>query len=217
VGPNGSEQGKIAQQFRGAKGLRMIAMTSPRFGCDDGLSLAARMNDRRDGQRRRMPRVVQVAHEGEAAYARCRDFSDTGMKLDLTAPLELNDMVTVALSSSVLLCGAVVWVRGRECGVAFDGPVDSTALLDAVDPQGVAASPATLNLLHGRQWPGQGLAVRTTGGTRDARFQAGLAVTVVVGPNVEQRGVVRWASGNIAALELTPDDAPALPLLPSPS
>jgi hypothetical protein len=193
----------------------MNAMTSPRFGCDDGQSLAARMNDRRDHERRRMPRVVQVAHEGEAAYARCRDFSDTGMKLDLTAPLELNDLVTVALSSSVLLCGVVVWVRGRECGVAFDGPVDSATLLDAVDPQAVTASPATLNLLHGRQWRGQSVSNPIAGGQRDARFQAGLAVTVMVGPNDEQRGVVRWASGNIAALELACGDAPAVPLLPA--
>lgn len=193
-------------------------MTSPRFGCNDGLSLAARMSDRREQRRVRAPRVVQVAHDGASAYARCRDFSDTGMKLDLTVPLQLNDMVTVALSSSVMLCGSVAWVRGRECGVIFDGAVDSDALLDAVEPQcGVVASPATLNLLHGRHWPGDGRPAAPAGSKPDARFQAGLAVTVMNGPNEEQRGVVRWASGNIAAFELAPDEEPSQPLLPAPS
>lgn len=193
-------------------------MTSPRFGCQDGLSLAARMSDRREQRRVRAPRVVQVAHDGAAAYARCRDFSDTGMKLDLTAPLQLNDMVTVALSPSVMLCGSVAWVRGRECGVVFDGPVDSDALLDAVEPQaGVASSPATLNLLHGRRWPGDTRPTQPAGGKPDARFQAGLAVTVMNGPNEEQRGVVRWASGNIAAFELSPATEPSQALLPAPS
>lgn len=193
-------------------------MTSPRFGCNDGLSLAARMSDRREQRRVRAPRVVQVAHEGAAAYARCRDFSDTGMKLDLTVPLQLNDIVTVALSPSVMLCGSVAWVRGRECGVVFDGPVDSDALLDAVEPQGgVVASPATLNLLHGRRWPGDARPAQPAGGKPDARFQAGLAVKVVNGPNEEQRGILRWASGNIAAFELEPVSEPSQPLLPAPS
>src|SRR6202008_4064759 len=116
-----------------------------------------RMSDRREKRRLRAPRVVQVAHEGDAAYARCRDFSDTGMKLDLTAPLELNDFVAVALTPSIMPCGTVAWVRGRECGVVFEGPVDSAALLDAVDPpQGQLPSPpTTLDQLGGRQWPGR--------------------------------------------------------------
>ena len=105
-------------------------MTSPRFGCSDGFSLAGRMSDRRARRRMRVPRTVQVVRNGEAAHARCRDFSDTGMKLDLTAPLYPNDVVTVALSPSIILCGTVAWVRGSECGVVFDGPVDSAALLD---------------------------------------------------------------------------------------
>lgn len=192
-------------------------MASSRFGCSDGLSLASRMADRREERRTRIPRVVQVAHDGSASYARCRDFSDMGMKLDLTAPLELNDLVTVALSPSIMLCGSVAWVRGRECGVVFEGPVDSIALLDAVEPaHSVIAAPATLNLLHGRSWPGRVNRAEPQSVKPGTQFQAGLAVTVMVGPNEEQRGVVRWASGNVAALELTLGDEPAVPLLPTP-
>ena len=193
-------------------------MTSPRYGCNDGLALAGRMSGAHDRKRgTRVPRLVQVAHDGDAAYARCRDFSDVGMKLDLTAPLELNDTITVALSPTIMLCGTVVWVRGRECGVAFDGPVDSAALLDAVEPaEAVIRAPATLNLLSGRNWAGRATPPPQRPKAA-AGFQAGLAVKVVVGPNEEQRGVVRWASGNIAALELTLDeDRRAVPLLPAP-
>jgi hypothetical protein len=163
------------------------------------------MADRRNGARRkRSARRVQVARDGDAAYARCRDMSDTGMKLDLTAPLELNDYVTVALSPSVVLCGTVVWVRGRECGVAFDGPVDSTALLDSVHPgRALEEAPTTLDLLNGRQAAERPVAAERARPHRcGVHFQPGLAVTVMVGPNHEQRGVVRWAKNNIAALEL---------------
>ena len=67
-------------------------MASSRFGCGDGFSLAGRMRDRRRQSRLRSTRLVQVAHEGDAAYARCRDLSDTGMKLDLTAPHSLDQL-----------------------------------------------------------------------------------------------------------------------------
>jgi hypothetical protein len=191
-------------------------MASSRFGCGDGFTLAARMRDGRRAARMRMARLVQVAHAGDAAYARCRDLSDTGMKLDLTAPLELNDEVTVALSPSVVLCGTVVWIDGRECGVAFDCPVDSDALLDAAGGAQPARqqAPATIDLLGGRPAAQtlESSAHRLGGG-----FRPGLAVTVMVGLNREERGVVRWAKDNIAALELGDVEEPTgHRLLPAP-
>jgi hypothetical protein len=184
--------------------------------------LAGRMRDRRGQSRGRFARVVQVAHEGDAAYARCRDFSDTGMKLDLTTPLALNDQVSVALSPSVVLFGTVAWINGDECGIAFDGPVNSTALLDAADG---ARSPgqarATLDLLHGRQTGTHTPMAQLGAQSRSAvKFEPGLAVTVMVGPDHEQRATLRWAHGNIAQFDLAPID-PRLSrgtqtLLPSP-
>lgn len=149
-----------------------------------------------------MPRVVQVASEGDAAYARCRDFSDTGMRLDLISPLQLNDMVTVALSPEIMVCGTVAWVNGRECGVVFDDPVDSATLLDASEPKREAPrSLATLDMLD-RSWPTHRVPAPRESRRPGIAFEAGLAVTVVVGPNQEQRGTVRWAKDNIAALEI---------------
>jgi hypothetical protein len=194
-------------------------MASSRFGCSDGFTLAGRMRDRRREARLRMTRLVQVAHDGDAAYARCRDLSDTGMKLDLTAPLELNDYVTVALSPSLVLCGKVAWIDGRECGIAFDCPVDSDALLEAAE--GAARAPemaATIELLGGRPTSAAHAASASRSRTR---FQPGLAVTVMVDPNREARGVVRWAKDNIAAVEFEFDDArgeaSGQALLPAPS
>jgi hypothetical protein len=177
------------------------------------------MRDKRTQSRTRTARTVQVAHGGEAAYARCRDLSDTGMKLDLTAPLDLNEQVTVALSRSVVLCGTVAWVNGRECGIVFDGPVDSAALIEAVDWQpAYAPPPATLDLLDSRRVSGR-TARHGSGSTQPVRFQPGLAVIVVTGPDCEQRGMLRWATGNVAALELEgvegEDETPRA-LLPAP-
>ncbi|MFA7601528.1 MAG: PilZ domain-containing protein [Novosphingobium sp.] len=193
-------------------------MASPRFGCNDGFTLAARMTDRR-GCDRRTPaaRLVQVAHDGDAAYARCRDLSDAGMKLDLTAPLELNAEVTVSLSPTVVLCGTVVWVSGRECGIAFDGPVDSSALLDSVDAApGAGGTPSTLTLLGGRSGAQAGPRLPGAPAQARVRFEAGLAVTIMTGPNEERRGMVRWARDNIAALEFTDGRAAPHGLLPKP-
>ncbi len=178
-------------------------MASSRRGCNDGFTLAGRMRDRRAQIRGRTARLVQVAHEGDAAYARCRDFSDIGMKLDLTAPLELNAQVSIALSPSIVLFGTVAWSSGNECGIAFDGPVDSAGLIEAADETRRGQEmPAMLDLLSGRQ--AQGRAATAQGEAQcpnRIRFEAGLAVTVMTGSNQEQRGTVRWAKGNIAAVE----------------
>lgn len=189
-------------------------MASPRLGCNDGLALASRMGDRRSEGRTGPARVVRVAHDGKAAYARCRDFSDMGLRLDLTAPLELNAGVTVALTPEIMLCGTVAWVAGRQCGIVFDGPVDSASLLDAAGPPPRALiEPGTLDMLgrRGAQPAPKGAAARRSG------FEPGLAVKVMVGPNEEQRGVVRWAQGNIAELELSHDEAGTVLALPSPA
>jgi hypothetical protein len=161
------------------------------------------MSDRRGERRKRAVRLVQVAHDGEAAYARCRELSDGGMKLDLTAPLELNDHVTVALSPSIVLTGTVAWINGRECGIAFDEAVDSVALLAASAPSPRAGrSPATGEILAARQAPHRPARNETRSEpNEEAGFRPGLAVTVMLGPNREERCLVRWAKGNVTALE----------------
>lgn len=180
-------------------------MTSSRFGCSDGFSLAGRMTDRRAEARQRLTRTVQVMHEGRTAQARCANMSDTGMKLDLTSPLELNDVVTVALSPTIVLCASVAWLNGHECGLVFDEAVDSATLLQAAGLERQVDTAETLALLGNR--PGASRALtrpREAAEPEGAHFQPGLAVTVMVGADHERRGVVRWAKDNFAALELAP-------------
>jgi hypothetical protein len=180
-------------------------MTSSRFGCSDGFSLAGRMTDRRAEPRQRLTRTVQVMREGRTAQANCRDMSDTGMKLDLTSPLDLNDMVTVALSPTIVLCASVAWLNGRECGLIFDAAVDSATLLRAAGLERQADTAETLTLLGNRPGASRTLEQRReTAEPEGAHFQPGLAVTVMLGTDRERRGVVRWARDNIAALELAP-------------
>lgn len=180
-------------------------MTSSRFGCNDGFALAGRMSDRRGQSRLRRARIVQVVHDGDAADARCRDFSDSGMKLDLTSPLELNDVVSVALSPTIVLYGSVAWLNGRECGIVFDGSVDSAALLEAAEfERDGCTNPETLALLASRFSNARAAPPRRDAPPTGVHFEPGLAVTVMVSPDQEQRGVVRWAKENFAALELSP-------------
>jgi hypothetical protein len=170
------------------------------------------MCDKRNRSRRRTARLVKVAHDGIAAYARCSDLSDTGLKLALTAPLSLNDRVAVALSPAIVFYGTVAWVTGSECGIAFDNAIDSTALIEALDEP-----PATTLDMLGIRGP---MPLTPTPVDRQVgtRFRPGLAVTVMTGPDSEQRGVVRWAKDNVAALELVgaPRPEPQLGLLPPP-
>lgn len=178
-------------------------MASSRLGCNDAFTLAGRMRERRSEPRMRTVRLVQLAHDGETAYARCRDVSDLGMKLDLTAPIELNAYVTVALSHSIMLCGTVIWTNGRECGLAFDCPIDSEALLAATEPAPrMPYMPPTLEMLGARQ-----AEVRSAPPPR-ASFQPGLAITAMVCPNQEEHGALRRAKGNVAALEPKPTADP---------
>jgi hypothetical protein len=152
--------------------------------------------------------MVQVVHGGEAAYARCRDLSDTGMRLDLTEPLELNECVTVALSPSIVLCGTVAWIDGQEYGVVFDCAVDGEALLEATEPEAPPRRqlthmlPAMRDMLAGRQaQPRTAPPSRGFVHSPAAIFKPGLVVTVVSGAG-DKRALVRWAEGNVAALEI---------------
>ena len=179
-------------------------MASRRFDCADGWTLAGRMLDRRDTARTRTPRLVRVDHDGHAALARCRDVSDIGMKLDLTEPLAINDFVTVAFSPAAVLPAVVVWVKGRECGIAFAAPLDSSALLDGFGT-GSFDLPATLALLGTRQRPCAGPAQPAAA---DHSFHPGLAVTLMAAPGFEERATISWTQGNIAALTFAPREAP---------
>ena len=190
-------------------------MTSRRSECDDGWTLAGRMLDRRDTLRLRSPFLVDVEHEGRSTYARCRDLSDVGLKLDLNRRLALGDFVTVTFSTDVSVQGVVVWAQNTACGVAFIAPVDSGQLMTRVHPAAGLDLPATLALLAGREPPRRDEPVARKA-RQDRIFQPGLAVTLLTGRGREERALVSWAKENVATLMLGTDPTDDEPkLLPS--
>ena len=90
---------------------------------------ASLVDQRREDRSRMVYRLVHVEIAGDEGLARCRNISDSGMKLELTMPVRIGAAVKVAFSASFRCVGRVVWARGRECGVAFDYPIDSSAVL----------------------------------------------------------------------------------------
>lgn len=177
------------------------------------------LNERREWERRGVDgaltvfRVVRVTYDGDEGLATCRNISDAGMKLDLSMPLALNDLVEVAFSPSISLSGHVVWRNGHECGIAFERKVDSAALLSssAAEAQAHGArSPRLKSKMHATV-VADGHSLRTLISdisqrgmklTHDGQLYVGLQVKVLFGSGKAVAGVVRWSRGNDAGLYL---------------
>lgn len=157
-------------------------------------------------------RLVKIEHDGDEGLARCRNISDGGMKLDLSIPININDSVSVTLASAVL-SGRVVWVNGKDCGIAFDKPVDSTQLLNEAARDGTITPtraprlntnlPATV-AVEGKASKAivTDISVRGMKIANDGNFQPGLRVRVLLDCGHEKEGIVRWARDNIAGVML---------------
>lgn len=168
---------------------------------------------RRETQRTKTAyRLVKVARDGDEGLARCRNISDGGMKLNVSIPLDLNDRVTVTLSTTDL-SGRVIWVNGKDCGIAFDEPVDCARLLNGLSPE-VAVNPgrglrlntnlpATIDVFgETSQAIISDISVREMKIANDSNFHPGLKVRVILDNGHERDGVVRWSRDNIAGVML---------------
>src|ERR1700712_3109496 len=157
-------------------------------------------------------RLVKVEHEADQGLARCRNISDGGMKLHLSIPLNLNDRITITMSSAELN-GRVVWLNGSECGIAFEEPVDCARLLNGATENGAAPAtrgPRLTTNLHAKiAYEGgacealvNDISVRGMKIANDGNFQPGLKVRVILDNGFEKEGVVRWSRDNIAGVLL---------------
>jgi hypothetical protein len=148
-----------------------------------------------------------------------------GTKLDRPVPLNLNDRVTMALSSAVLN-GRVVWLNGMDCGIAFDEPVDclwnDTRRDRAQTPARTASAKLPVITAEGRAGDVvlTDLSRRVMKGANDGNFRPGLRVQVILDDGCEEAGLVRWSRDNIAGVVLLqsrdPDEAGAGQRLPKP-
>jgi hypothetical protein len=158
-------------------------------------------------------RLVRITSRDDEGFARVRNISDAGMKLELTMRLDPGEVIDIAFSETIAVGGRVVWTRDAECGVAFDQAVDSAALLAASAIETQEAPERTLRLntdlpamveFHSYRQPTQvrQMSVRDVRITHDGSFHPGLHVRLILGEGREADAVVRWTEDDYADVTL---------------
>lgn len=168
--------------------------------------------DRRSAQRTlTIYRLVQIDSGGDRGFARCRNISDSGVRLDLSMPLEIGAAVEIAFSPSNVLPGRVVWKVDHSCGIAFDAKVDSAHVLtrSAAELHGDRARPFRLSANLPARVSSDGRTRATTvldisqrgvKLTHDGSFHRGMSIRVVLASGAEREGVVQWVEDHTAGV-----------------
>lgn len=130
------------------------------------------------------------------------------MRLYLDTPLELNDDVEIALSPSISFHASVVWVNGRNCGVAFEAcsdgaPVRTSAAADRQSARKSGTARPNANFQGRSEHDGSDEAASETQARQSSVFVPGLRVKVLLDSGRERCAVVRWSRDNIAELFLS--------------
>lgn len=179
----------------------------------DDLSVMAAPDRRRSPRAMTVYKVVKIERKGDEGLARCRNISDTGMKLDVAMPLSLNDNLTIELTPDLALPARVVWTNGDQCGVAFERSIDCSRLLTrtADEKRREGSRSPRLNSdisarisVDGELHPTtisnisqQGMLVSHKG-----KFRPGLHVSVMLDDGTEKSAIVQWTHDNYAGLFL---------------
>jgi len=158
-------------------------------------------------------KVVKVSQGGKEALARCRNVSESGMKLEVAMPLSLNDSLSVELSPDHVLHTRVVWTNGNECGVAFERTIDCAELLgqSAEQKRRDRSRSPRLNSRIPARIAAEGQVLPTTIKnisqrgmmvTHGGKFRPGLRVKVMMDNGKDRDAVVQWTHENFAGLML---------------
>jgi hypothetical protein len=200
-----------AQEIEASLGRDMLLMPRP---APPALPASAHETppDRRASQRTlTIYRLVQIASAGDQGFARCRNISDLGVRLELTMPLKMGQTVDVAFSPSNIVAGRVVWKVENSCGIAFNAEVNSATVLSrsAAELQGGRARPMRLSAnlparvsLDGatRETMVKDISQRGARITHDGNLHRGMSVRVVLASGVEGLGMVQWATNDMAGI-----------------
>jgi hypothetical protein len=171
--------------------------------------------ERRNQQRlRTVYRVARVTAGGDQGLAKVRNLSDEGIMLSLSLPARPGAPITVELSEDCALRGTVVWQRGEDCGVKLCNSIDSAQTLKRLYQERYSGAYRPLRLSLGKTVPitcedgtqlvrlrdisQSGMKITHGGG-----FTAGLPVKILLGGDLERRGIVRWSRDGIAGIWLT--------------
>ncbi len=188
----------------------------------DHLSSADTAERRASSRIRTVYRVAKVARDRVVGLWRVRNISDRGMMLRAGIPVVSGERLSIALSDNFAMDGKVIWSDGEQCGVEFDQPIDSAAVLQSlaaerespgyraprlpVDMAAVAYSERGIHPVRINDVSQQGL-----GFTHDGSFTPGMRILVLLEDGRERRGVVRWSKEGHAGLQLIePLPAPEL-------
>ncbi len=168
---------------------------------------------RKEERKRLIYRLVQIEHEGDQGLARCRNISESGLKLELTMNVTLDARMTVAFSDAHVFAGTVIWRKGGHCGVHLDEPVDYDAMLRAsaaaMRRQGhpglrLARGLTAVLRCDGRTRPMQVSEVTQHGLKlmHDGDLHSSLQLGIRFGVGRERQGIVRWSDGKLADVVL---------------
>ena len=188
-------------------------MNNAKIADHDSL-VAVPAHDRRQSKRAlTVYKVVKVERKGKEGLARCRNVSDSGMKLEVGIPVSLNDELLVELAPQMVLHTRVVWTNGNECGVAFYRNIDCTQLLGQsaeLKQQETMRSPR-LNSQIPAKIVAEGEVLPTTIKnisqrgmmvTHGGDFRAGMRIKVIMQNGQNREALVRWTHENFAGLLL---------------
>lgn len=170
--------------------------------------------ERRDGERTLTTyRLVIVLHQNDEGLARCRNISDSGMKLDLGMDIEPGELIEIVFSPSVVLLGRIIWRHDGSCGVEFLERIDSAQLLSrtALEIRSPGARAPRLKiettavvryeenslelLVHDVSLNGMKV-------SHNGELRPGQRIGIVLQGQSERPGVVRWTREKSAGLML---------------
>ncbi len=171
--------------------------------------------ERRNQQRlRTVYRVARVTAGGDQGLAKVRNLSDDGVMLSLSLPACPGTPIAIELSEDCALQGTVVWQDGDDCGVKLRDPIDSAQTLKRLYQERYAGTYRPLRLSFGKTVPitckdsTQFVRLRDISQTgmkivHGGGFTAGLPVKILLGGDLERRGIVRWSRDGTAGIWLT--------------
>lgn len=171
--------------------------------------------ERRSEQRlRTVYRVARVTAGGDQGLAKVRNLSDEGVMLSLSLPACRGTPIAIELAEGCSLRGTIVWRNGDYCGVKLSDPIDSAKTLKRLYEERYAGDYRPLRLPFGKTVPitcedrtqfvrlrdisQSGLKIVHRGG-----FSPGLPVKILLGGDLERRGIVRWSRDGTAGIWLT--------------
>ena len=144
---------------------------------------------------------------------RVRNISDRGMMLASGVRVAPGEHLSISLSDTATIEGKVVWCADGRCGIVFDRPIDSAALLSALVAEQRAPDyraprlPVSTRALAYDETGIHSVKIcdmsqHGIGFTHHGRFQPGMKVKLLLENGLERRGIVRWSDDDHAGLAL---------------